>query len=85
MLVDPVDGSVWQTIVAFDGDRPGPGPATTITVRYRREVTLGLLVPDEMREVYRIESRVGAPESIDARARYTNFRQFRTGARIVAR
>jgi hypothetical protein len=83
--IDPADGSVWRTSVAFDGGRTGAEPATTITVLYRREVTLGLLVPDEMREVYRVEGRASASEQIDARARYSNFRQFRTSARIVAR
>ena len=83
--IDPVEGSVWRTNLAFDGGRSDAGPATTITVRYRREVTLGLLVPDEMREVYRMENRADAPEQIDAVARYTNFRQFRTSARIVGR
>src|SRR5262249_33607475 len=80
--IDPVDGSVLRTDLEFDGEKRGGSPATTITVLYRREVTLDLLVPYEMREVYRIETS-GGPEEINALARYTNFRQFRTSARIV--
>ena len=47
--------------------------------------TLGLLVPYEMREVYRAERSGDAPQEIDAVARYSKFRQFRTSTRIVAR
>jgi hypothetical protein len=54
-------------------------------VRYRREATLGLLVPYEMREVYRLGTNSGTLEEIDAVAGYTNFRQFHTSARIVPR
>jgi hypothetical protein len=82
--IDPTDGSVLQTELEFDDGRGGAAPATSITVRYRRETTLGLLVPYEMREVYRLGT-TGTPEEIDAVARYTNFRQFHTSARIVPR
>jgi len=80
--VNPLDGSVLRTDLEFDGERSGDAPATTITVLYRRDVTLALLVPYEMREVYRTETAAGS-EEMDAVARYTNFRQFRTSARIV--
>jgi hypothetical protein len=84
-LIDPADGSVQQTGLEFDDGRGGASPATTITVLYRREATLGLLVPYEMREVYRSRTNAGTLEEIDAVARYTNFRQFHTSARIVPR
>src|SRR5262249_8680649 len=80
--IDPADGSVLRTDLEFDGAKTGDSPASTITVRYQRESTLGLWVPSEMREMYRMESASG-PEEIDAVARYTNFRQFRTTARIL--
>jgi hypothetical protein len=38
-----------------------------------------------MREVYRLGTNAGTLEEIDAVARYTNFRQFHTSARIVPR
>jgi hypothetical protein len=84
-LIDPGDGSVLQTELEFDDGRGGASPATTITVLYRREATLGLLVPYEMREVYRLGTNAGTLEEIDAVARYTNFRQFHTSVRIVPR
>ena len=84
-LIDPADGAVRQTDLEFDDGRGGAAPATTITVRYRRESTLGLLVPYEMREVYRSRTNAGTLEEIDAVARYSNFRQFHTSARIVPR
>jgi hypothetical protein len=84
-LIDPADGSVLQTRLEFDDGRGGASPATTITVLYRREATLGLLVPYEMREVYRLGTNAGTREEIDAVARYTSFRQFHTSARIVPR
>jgi hypothetical protein len=80
--IDPTGGSVLRTDLQFDGAKASDSPATTITVRYQRETTLGLLVPIEMRELYRMESAAG-PDEIDAVARYTNFRQFRTTARIL--
>ena len=84
-LIDPADGSVLRTELAFDDGHGGASPATTITVLYRREATLGLLVPYEMREVYRLGTNAGTLEEIDAVARYTDFRQFHTSARIVPR
>jgi hypothetical protein len=82
-LIDPADGSVLRTELAFDDGRGGVSPATTFIVLYRRETTLGLLVPYEMRELYRLETNAGTREEITAIARYTNFRQFHTSARIV--
>jgi hypothetical protein len=84
-LIDPADGSVLQTHLEFDDGRGGASPATAITVLYRREATLGLFVPYEMRELYRSRTTAGTLEEIDAVARYTNFRQFHTSARIVPR
>ena len=85
VLVDPSDGSVLQTELEFDDGRGGASPAATITVVYRWEATLGLLVPYEMREVYRPEANGRTLEAIDAVAHYTNFRQFHTSVRIVPR
>ena len=80
--IDPMDGAVLRTVVNFDGAAED-SPATTITVGYRRESTLDLVVPSEMREVYRLKTGQDAPEELHAVARYTNFRQFRSSARIV--
>jgi hypothetical protein len=83
LWIDPEDGSVLRTDLEFDAKKGGDAPSSTITVLYRREETLGLLVPYEMREAYR--KQTGAPEDIGALARYTNFRQFQTTARIIPR
>jgi hypothetical protein len=82
--IDPEEGAVLRTQIVFDRGS-GDAPAASITVSYRREPALGLLVPYEMREVYRME-RGGEPlEEIDAVARYSKFRRFGTTARIVPR
>jgi hypothetical protein len=82
--VDPDDGAVLRTDLDFDA-APGEAPATSITVLYHSEDRLELLVPFEMRELYRLETGVGAPAEIRAVARYANFRQFGTTARVVPR
>jgi hypothetical protein len=82
--IDPGDGAVLRTDLEFDA-APGDSPATSITVLYHQDDTLELLVPYEMRELYRLETGVEDRADIRAVARYVNFRQFRTGARIVPR
>jgi hypothetical protein len=81
--IDPGDGAVLRTALEFDA--AGDSPATSITVVYHHEDTLGLLVPYEMRELYRLKARGDPPAEIHAVARYADFRQFRTAARIVPR
>jgi hypothetical protein len=50
-----------------------------LIVTYQREAALDMFVPDEMEEVYAYGQLV-----THARARYTNFRQFGTTARLVS-
>jgi len=82
--IDPSDGTVLRTEVEFDGRADG-SPATRISVLYRREIALELLVPYEMNEVYRMETGGQARDEIHAVARYSNFRRFSTSARVVPR
>ena len=82
--IDPSDGAVLRTEVEFD-ERGGDSPAASISVLYQRESALGLLVPYEMKEVYRMETGERARDELHAVARYTNFRRFGTSARIVPR
>jgi hypothetical protein len=82
--IDPSDGAILRTEVQFD-DGGGDSPAADISVLYRREHALDLLVPHEMTEVYRMETGENAGTEIHAVARYTNFRRFRTSVRIVPR
>ena len=81
---DPTNGAVLRTDLEFDAAGQD-SPATTITVLYRSEATVGLLVPYEMREIYRMETNTNAAEEIDGVARYTNFRRFGTNARVIPR
>lgn len=81
--VDPVDGAVLRTVVDFQASGAGDSAAAAVTVLYRREDTLGLLVPSEMRETYRTESDRSGSTGIHTVARYSKFRQFRSSARIV--
>src|SRR5205823_15052005 len=51
-----------------------------ISVEYRREPTLDMLVPSTMREIY----TAGVPyERVESTATYTNFHRFETSVRIV--
>jgi hypothetical protein len=80
--VDPEEGAVLRTELAYDRSAD-ESPAASITVRYRRESTLDLLVPYEMQERYVVAGRGGDGSEINALATYTKFRQFRASGRIV--
>jgi hypothetical protein len=79
--VDPADGAILRTEIAFDrgGD---DSPETRIVVRYRRDDAVDMLVPVEMQELYRT-AETGSTDELHALATYTNFRQFRSSARII--
>ena len=71
-----------RTEVAYDpGDE---SPAAGITVQYRREATLGLLVPVEMIERYIVDGGASTRSEIGALATYTKFRKFRASGRVVS-
>jgi hypothetical protein len=59
--IDPSDGPVLRTDLEFEGEKAGDSPAAAITVLYRPEVSLGLLVPCEMRETYRMRTGGAQP------------------------
>jgi hypothetical protein len=80
--VDPGDGAVLQTEVAFPASGADDS-AATVTVLYRHEETLDLLVPSEMRETYRMKTGRSGTTEIHGVARYSKFRQFRSSARVV--
>jgi hypothetical protein len=79
--VDPADGSILRTEVAFDrgGD---DSPETKILVRYRRDDAVELLVPVEMQEFYGLDE-AGVPSELHGLATYGNFRRFRSSGRII--
>jgi hypothetical protein len=71
--IDPGTGEVLRTDLSWEGDPPG-----FIRVDYRRDANVGALVPATMTEEYRAETG-----TITGTATYTNYRRFRTDARIV--
>jgi hypothetical protein len=72
------DGRVLRT--RFDVRDMGRGLTAMITVNYRPDPKLDMLVPVTMHEIY----RAGSPsEQIECNARYSNFRRFETAARLI--
>jgi hypothetical protein len=80
--LDPIDGAVLRTHLDFPAGADDVA-AARVTVLYRRDEALDLLVPAEMRESYRTAAGPGGPVELGAVARYSNFRAFRSDARIV--
>jgi hypothetical protein len=73
------DGRVLRT--RFDVGNPLRALTATVIVDYRPDAKLDMLVPVTMHEFY-VASGM-PPEHIDCTARYSNFRQFETGARLI--
>jgi hypothetical protein len=71
--VDPHTGEVWETRLTWER-----GPGGHITVTFGRMNGSDLIVPVKMVEHYRT-----GPTLIVGEASYSNFRQFRTAARVV--
>jgi hypothetical protein len=76
--VDPSTGGVWRVEWIY---APPTGAPSSLRVEFDRNDTLGMLVPQEMREDFR--SFGGLESHGNGVAQYTNFRRFGTGARIV--
>lgn len=72
--MNPATGEVWRTMLSWDS-----APSGTITVSYGRVANIELLVPLTMTERYRARTA-----TITGDATYGNYRQFQTGARVVA-
>ena len=69
MWIDPVDGRVVRTEVRTGGKHSAL--RSEITVRYRLNAELGIWVPRDMKERYKI-----GDGQIEATAKYSNFQQF---------
>lgn len=70
------------------GDNRRVNTSASITVTYRQEPNLGLLVPAEMLETYEGPTRSAftgneSVTKINCRATYSDFKRFETGARVV--
>jgi hypothetical protein len=72
--INPATGQIWRTMVAWDS-----APSGTITVSYGRVPNIEVLVPLTMTERY-----VAETATITGDATYTNYRQFKTAARLLA-
>jgi hypothetical protein len=83
-LVDAESGAVLRTVVEIASVRNRSLLTTTITVGYREDPTMGMLVPSDM-----LESHVSPAVlslngfRITGKAVYTNYRRFETSGRIV--
>jgi hypothetical protein len=73
------DGRVLRT--RFDVRDPPRGLTAIIIVNYRPDPKLDMLVPATMHEIYLASGP--ASERVECNARYSDFRQFETAARIV--
>lgn len=73
-------GRVWRVSVRLIAYLAGHGraEASTLEVTFGQEPELGLLVPVRLRETFPLGTGRGAGD-----ARYSNYRRFRTAARIV--
>ncbi len=67
--IDPLTGRVLKTYLRADDEKNSLSLDSTVT--YKRSDALGLWVPSEMRETYRLRGF-----SIEGRASYSNFRSF---------
>ena len=76
--VDPSSGAIWRVEWIY---ATATGAPSSLRVEFGMDERLGLLVPQEMREEFR--SFGGLDARGDGVARYSNFRRFGTGARIV--
>ena len=73
--VEAETGAVLRTTMTWEGG----APAGEISVGYREDDHVGVLVPDRMTEEYRSAEWVVSGEAV-----YTNYRRFQTGARILS-
>ena len=73
IAVDPETGEIWETRLTWEH-----GPGGHITVTFDRTTGIDAIVPVKMVEHYRT-----GPTLIVGEATYSNFRQFRTDARVV--
>jgi hypothetical protein len=81
--VEPATGAVWRVEWIYKADERfvTAGPQSSLAVDFAPSEQLGMLVPQQMREVF------FAADGLEARgdgvATYRNFRRFGTSARIV--
>jgi hypothetical protein len=79
--VDPTSGRIIQTELITD--EPLTHVRTKITVKYRPNSRLGIWVPVEMTESYRIgPANSFAAQNIDCVATYSNFRRFEVDVKL---
>jgi hypothetical protein len=83
-LVDAESGAVHRTVVEITAARNRSPLTTTITVGYREDPVMGMLVPHDMLESH-VSPAVMSLNGfrITGRAVYTNYRRFQTSGRIV--
>lgn len=76
-LIDPTTGRVEQSMFVVGGDVAGVGSTSTVT--YERDRTLGLWLPDEMREEY----TTPGVERVTGVATYSRYRRADVSVRVL--
>jgi hypothetical protein len=80
--IDPESGALWRAELIVSPAPPDqlrrPDLESRIRVDFIRDKTLNLLVPDELTEYFWIRGGIGY-----GKGKYTNFRKFSTGARLI--
>jgi hypothetical protein len=77
--IETASGALWRAQVFYRDYQPAhpAAPEGEILVEFNRNVALGMLVPERMREVFLVDSGRGEGE-----AKYFNYRRFTTSAKI---
>ncbi|HEY2432416.1 MAG TPA: VWA domain-containing protein [Vicinamibacterales bacterium] len=76
LWIDPTDGSVLRTRLVI-GSYRGARSRAEIDVSYRKDETLGMLIPVRMTELY-----LTSTASINGEATYSEFKRFQTSATV---
>jgi hypothetical protein len=80
--IDPETGAIWRAELIVGPDKPGAfrrvDLESRIRVEFRKDAALQMLVPLELSENFWIRGGMGY-----GRGKYSNFRKFGTGARII--
>ena len=84
LIVEPATGRVLRTelTLLLDKSNDKNSVRAELTVAYRPDARLGLLVPVEMHESYGFAG-AGPDQRIECTATYADFRRFETSGRVI--
>jgi hypothetical protein len=81
LWIEPASGRVLRTLLVINEDLTGA--SGRITVSYRPDARLAMLVPVEMHEAYNYISSTTPHAPIECTATYSDFRRFETSGRLI--